>query len=233
MSKKILKFTGKVLFYISYPLLIIGVIVLGVIYIQNRKENNDAIKEYRSTYEEYSDAEATRKTVRNAVRDLATLIESKQNEINEKEEEIGELQTKIEKGQQEGYGEITGAILPFVTSQTKLNQYQMVCAETTVNTNKVYCLSVSAVQKQYSLVVPAGEYYVFAKIQGEPSTDPLFSYRAYYTKYVECGSTGEANCADSLSQEKIVVKVEPNSKLENVDPVDWQTLSVTELEAAN
>jgi hypothetical protein len=233
MSKKILRFIGKVLFYISYPLLIVGVVVLSVIYLQNRKENKDAIKEYESGYEQYSESEATRKTVKNAVRDLVSLIESKQNEINDKEEEIGELQSKIEKGQAEGYGEITGAILPFVTSQTKLNQYQMVCAESTTNQNKMYCVSVSAVQKQYSLIVPNGEYHVFARIQGEPSSDPLFMYKAYFTKYVECGANGEGNCAESLSAEKVLVKVDSSAKLENVDPIDWQTLSVNESEGSN
>jgi hypothetical protein len=63
---------------------------------------------------------------------------------------------------------------------------------------------------RYTLVLPAGKYYVYA------TTRDLPAYKAYYTDMVTCGLS-----IDCHSHRKIVVTVKAGRTTPNVDPQDW------------
>jgi hypothetical protein len=66
---------------------------------------------------------------------------------------------------------------------------------------------------EYSLSLPAGEYYVYATTNATPN---MTGYKAYYTEFTTCGSS-----VDCPSHKKIVVSVKPGKTTYKVDPQDW------------
>lgn len=64
--------------------------------------------------------------------------------------------------------------------------------------------------QQYSLSLPAGDYYVYATSKDMPG------YKAYYTKFVTCGL--RYGCP---SHAKIVAHVKTGATTARIDPEDW------------
>ena len=214
---------GKALFIILYPVLIVVLIVLLVTLIQQVNINKEAYAEYEKLYVEFDLQVGKKSDAKEGIVQIGEFTQALKEAFEQSKGKITELEEQIETEQKDGYGEIKGSILPFVTSGAGFNQYQRVCAESMTNKNVQYCVSVSAIQKDYVLVVPEGEYNVFATIQ----SDVVDSGRAYYTKFVECtkGAEGE-KCAESLSGEKMLIKVESGGIVENIDPADWSGIEL-------
>lgn len=90
----------------------------------------------------------------------------------------------------------------------------MVCAET-IGSTAEFCTDERLEDEEftygvgYNLAVPAGSYYVYAKL-------PNDSYKAYYSDFVTCGLS-----VDCPSHQSISVTVNAGETVENVDPQDW------------
>lgn len=110
------------------------------------------------------------------------------------------------KGTIEGSLSFPSEVLPedMTVCAENLISKESTCTKTHV-TNPKYTYGVG-----YLLDVPAGEYYVYAKVI-------MFeNYKAYYNKYVTCGI--KVGCTDTTP---IVVKVEDGKTVSNIDPQDW------------
>lgn len=217
--KKIFRNGLKWVLVILYPFVVVALVIFAVLYVTKNGEITDAQNEYKKVQRTYNIEASADQSLSKLIRAVASEIDSKEEALLNAEKEIEDLKAKIENGEKTGLGLIQGAILPFVTNQNGLRQYQMVCAELIDNTNKQYCITVSAIQKKYSLNLPEGNYNVFATVlNSEEYTD-----KAYYTEFVVCSNTEKNTaCAESLREKKVTVKVETDKTVENVDPVDWK-----------
>lgn len=221
--KNILRFVGKVLFFVSYPLLIIALATSGYFLYQSHKEVKDAKAEYVSIYENNSVMSGDPKsTIKEGFSDLGNRIDYLLNVIKEKDKDIASLTKEIESDKKQGYGELQGKVTQLVfADKESVNQYQRVCAESKSNANRQFCVAVSSIQGRYSLVLPEGEYYISAQIQGSEAGG-----KAYFTEFVKCSQTdADAECAAKLSEEKVAVKVESGKVSSNIDPVDWKLVA--------
>lgn len=216
--KKILKKGIKLFLIVLYPFVLFGLVFFGFLYLTKNNEINEAQAEYKKIQKTYEVEASTDTSLVKSLKSLTQEIEKRNKKIDELELQIEELKTKIESSEKTGLGLIQGSILPFVTNQNGLRQYQMVCAELVDNSNKQYCVSVSAIQKKYSLNLPEGDYYVFATVLNNPE----YTEKAYYTEFVVCSNSEEnKTCSEKLRDNKVVIKVQADKKVENVDPVDW------------
>lgn len=224
--KDLMRYFGKALLIIMYPILIVVLIVLVVVLIQQTNENRKAYKAYENLHSELNipvDKKDSAVDGINQVKDFAIAL---RNEFVSAQDEIKSLENQVETEQKDGYGEIRGSILPFVTSGTGFNQYQRVCAESVENKNIQYCVSVSAIQEDFVLVVPEGQYYVFSTIQNNPELG-----QAYYTKYIECSNGAEGQtCTESLSKENVTINIESGGTVLGVDPADWSNVTISDSE---
>lgn len=92
-----------------------------------------------------------------------------------------------------------------------------VCAESdatdqTICTNKKITDKKYTYGKGYTLEVPAGSYFVYAKI-------PDREYYAYYSEFVTCGLL--ASCTNHTP---IEVEVKANQTVSKIDPQDWYNI---------
>ena len=90
-----------------------------------------------------------------------------------------------------------------------------VCAKN-IETEELYCTdnhiedAKYTYGKGYKLKVPAGDYYVYAKVPGRED------YEAYYSEFIVCGL--ETTC---LSHDPVKITVKEGKVAENIDPQDW------------
>ena len=118
----------------------------------------------------------------------------------------------------------TGAIGPGIITGTviypsEIIPPQQVCAES-MQTKKTICVDVEMAENQpdFSLVVPPGDYYVFAQLR-QPVGDFTSRYRAYFNEFVRCGI--QVDCNEALHQQYIPVHVESGSTVTEIQPHDW------------
>lgn len=96
---------------------------------------------------------------------------------------------------------------------------QVVCAELVNNTNVSACTDSPGGQSaQYRLSVPAGKYYVFARVKDAASGTPT-NYRAYFTQYIACGAS--PSCSSNLHSQYVPVIVAGGATVDNINPIDW------------
>lgn len=98
---------------------------------------------------------------------------------------------------------------------------QIICAELTTSASTKYCTDYAGgtgTSLGYSLTVPAGTYYVYARLKSAEGAYPQ-TYRAYYNEYVTCGM--EASCAAELHDNYIPVTVKVGSTVTGINPTDW------------
>jgi hypothetical protein len=217
--KKLGKSFGKALLIIMYPIFLVIIIVLCVLLFQQTKMNKDALKEYKSVYNSSEMTTSQKSKVKDGIRDFGLYIKELKSEIESQNGEIDNLRKQMEDETRDGYGEIKGSILPVVVKDGGLNLYQRVCAEHKDNANQQYCVTVSSIKKDYSLILPTGEYYVFAEILG---SEELLNEKAYFTEFVQCNQSGNVQCSDSLSDKKVLVNVTSAAVIEKIDPVNWK-----------
>jgi len=92
----------------------------------------------------------------------------------------------------------------------------IVCAEPSAGGEPICKTFSEAPNGSYSLRVPPGSYFVYAKL-ADPNEAPSYAdYRAYYTEHVKCGF--QAECQD---HSKIAVTVKPGKTVKKVVPADW------------
>ena len=183
------------------------------------RDINSALNTYQDIYQENGIGGERKQNVKSAMSDVKSIVKGLYDEIDAKDNQISDLEDKVESEQKDGFGEIKGSILAFVSEGSEFNRYQRVCAETKDNANKQYCVSVSAIGKTYTLVVPEGEYYVFAQLQDDKAN----TAKAYFTEFVQCNQAGaEDNCSEGLRKNKVLVPVASGGSVSNIDPIDWE-----------
>ncbi len=113
-------------------------------------------------------------------------------------------------GELANYGTITGS-LSFPSEEIP---EMTVCAEA-INTKEEFCTNERMTGDDYqyglgyNLYLPAGEYFVYAKLANDP-------YKAYYSEFVTCGLS-----VDCPSHQPIKVTVTAGETTSGVDPQDW------------
>jgi hypothetical protein len=221
--KRLFRSFLKFVIILLYPVVVVLLIAVSVVLFLRMRDIDSAMNTYDDIYEDFDIKGSRQGSISNAMDDMYEIVDDLYGEIESREETIADLNTNIENEKKNGYGEIQGSILAFVTEGRSLGSYQRVCAETVENPDKQYCVSVSAIQKQYSLVVPEGQYYVSAQLQ---SADQSAS-KAYYTEFVQCiGDETQSNCNANLSNNNVLVEVTSSETVQNVDPIDWQTQGI-------
>ncbi len=204
---------------ITYPVLLSVLIAVGFLLWQKERQISESLTTYKQMYSEQSIPGEPKNDISSAIKDVKdNIVSNLYKEISNLNSEIDSLNGMIESAEKEGYGEIRGSILPFVSNEFGLDQYQRVCAQEVDNLNKQFCVSVSAIKKDYALAVPAGSYYVYAQIQN--ASDDTF--KAYYTEFVQCSRSEADNCGAALSDKNLIVNVEPSQVVTQIDPIDWK-----------
>lgn len=220
--KKALGTLFKIFFYLSYPILIIALIVSVTLLVLKVREldqvNNTFVEATSELNAENEDKQIT-------IEDLKSEFTNLTNQVATLRAENTELKSSLESMQLEGYGTVNGKIFPVVTPNgSSFSQYQKVCAELVSNPNIQTCRTVSALQQNFSLSLPVGNYKVFAEIFPAPADDsPLAGKKTYYTEYIKCAQEKSAEeCNQNKLTKAVVVEVKSGATLNNIDPIDWR-----------
>lgn len=113
--------------------------------------------------------------------------------------------------------QIAGVIVGEVSFPGDGQAAQVICAELVNNTNVSSCVDwTPGNDPSYRLEVPAGRYYVFARLKVGQAGIPT-NYRAYYTQFVRCTST----CSPNLHAQNVAVVVTAGETIRDVNPTDW------------
>lgn len=203
-----LKVLFRLFFVLSYIALIIITIVLIVFTLAKVKENTELI-----SYNINLNDELSRKSQE---------TQRLNSHLQETQQKLRTLDSESHQFSKEGYGEITGKISGQILGSDIASQYQFVCAQNIKNTNLQHCLNVSSITQNYSIIVPAGTYRVFAKAT-DNNQIVLNDYAGIYSQYIKCLSEKPQNeCDETQLQSEAVVEITAGSKIEGVNPIDWQ-----------
>jgi hypothetical protein len=217
--KKVVSFIGKILLVI-FILISLGINVgLAVAYIRKSNDLNAVNQTYRDAQanlnSENQESQITIDNLEKSFSDLNDEVERLRRE-NEMLENDAEEQTK------KGFGEIRGEVLPFIVGDSSFSQYQLVCAENITNKNLQYCVTVSALDRNYAIVLPEGKYEVNSRIVTQDPKLVLANYKAYYTEYIKCvREKGQSECDRSQLSKAIQIEVKANQIVNNINPIDW------------
>ncbi len=217
--RKVLHFLRKLLLIGLYLFFVVTSIVLAVLLYTKTKELNDINSAYSETSvllnNSTEESQVTIENLQSSFRELNSEVERLKND-NE------QLETELQRQIKNGYGTIKGTIFPLLVGDSTFSQYQLVCAQSTNNASLKYCVTVSAYDSNFTLVLPSGTYNLLSNIVTNSNTLDL-QYTARYTEFVKCiKEKGEANCnKDELSGKVLLVKVESGQTVNNVDPTDW------------
>lgn len=215
--KKYLRGCLKLVFVISYPILIIGTIAFAALFLFRNNELDQIKNQFNIAQDNINKGkEENQITIEN----LQDSFDSLNKEITQLKSENAALKEEADAVKAQGYGQIRGSTVPLIVGNSSFSQYQLVCAENVLNKNLQYCKTVPAIEKDFALLVPAGTYQLFAKVV---TSDTQFSdYKAYYTEYIQCVREKRSeNCNTSLSSKNIQVVIKAGETISNIDPVDW------------
>lgn len=212
--KKLIRFIGLIL-------LVVVAIASTVAFVVTRLELNKLNQTYADATSELN-KDNENKQVR--IEDLRTGFTQLTAEVSKLKTENESLKAELNKMQTVGFGEISGKIIPFVTTGVgDFSQYQRVCAEQKQDRNSQYCRSVSALDQEFSFSLPAGEYYVYAELFPQPAADsPLYQTKAYYTTYVQCVLTKSTTECQTAESKPLEIKVTAGDRLKDINPIDWR-----------
>ncbi len=218
MFKKVVKNLLKVLVVILFLTLIASTIVLGIALYAKTNDYNDLQNEFNDFKNGKNQGEEATSEQVNELKNKISDLEAMNEELNIDNDSL--------KKQLEKYGKsgiIKGSVVPIVISGGSFNKYQFVCAENTSNKSSRFCASVSAITRDFSLVVPVGIYSVFA-INIDDETGTLIQEpKAYYTEYVKCTQEKDVSeCQNSLSANLVNIEVKADAVVNNIDPTDWK-----------
>lgn len=223
--RRAIRFLFKLVLIILYPVFVVATVSLAVVVFLRTNEINSAKGKYEEIRNQYIQEQESKSNLTEAVEQLGVEIKSSNEEVFNLTQQLEDSQGVVQGGLvKKDYGQITGEILPFVTGGTSISQYQLVCAENVNSTNQIYCVSVSAARKEFNLIAPVGDYYVYAQIQGSNLSENLKNYKAYYTEYAKCENNRAANskeCASTLNNRKAKVIVENGKNTSEINPINW------------
>jgi cell division protein FtsL len=220
--KSIFRAIGKFLFYMTYPLILIALVVSLVFNYMQLQEINKINETFKQAQTQLN-AENQDKTV--TIDDLRQEFTNLNDRIKALDSENARLKQEVALLQDKGQGAVSGKIFPVVAnSQQGFSQYQQVCASLASNSKIQYCRTVSALEQNYSLSLPAGEYQVYAQLFPQPNADSsLFGAKAYYSEYVACVQSKDASrCDEKRLTAPRAVTVKVGETTLNVDPIDWR-----------
>jgi len=209
--KRILRFILKALFYISYIFFIaFGITLLILILGKNQ--------EYSSLNTQITQLTEDSSLKNSKINDL----ESQNITLKAENESM-----KLESLKQDGLGKISGKISGQVLiSDGQITQYQFVCAQNKKNANFQYCLNVSSLTQDFSLLLPEGTYRVYAKAVNNLNAITLSDYEGLYTEYVKCLNEKPQNECDQTKLDKEqTVEIKTGKQLDKINPVDWRKIT--------
>jgi len=120
------------------------------------------------------------------------------------------------------FGTLSGSVVGFIGENGIQNQSQLVCAQSIKNIMISYCTTTSTIGKNYLISLPAGSYYVFAKLFDGQNT--IGEKQGWFTEYVQCykKNNSESKCErNEVSKKPYPIEIKPGEVIENIDPVDW------------
>lgn len=195
--------------------LVVGVIGLGIFAYAKDKEVKDLKADARNRENELSEDNTEAFAIKEELEKENEVLEV---EIEKQKNEIKDLKSKINSEE----GVISGRISPVVLQNLGLSKYQLVCVINSSNKNIQYCETVSTVQGNYSISVPAGTYFVRASAINSETGEVAQGFKAFYTEYVSCVQNNDsATCSNDLSTKNVIVEVKSGQTVEKIDPVDW------------
>ncbi|MEP7103807.1 MAG: hypothetical protein ABI721_03800 [Candidatus Dojkabacteria bacterium] len=217
---KLLKKIGKIL-VILLILVLIGIIAaLGVAYFFKNRDLNDIYSQYNQATDNLNKSDQENKITINNLQDSYKELNQK---IDDLTKENNDLKSKVNV---QGFGIVKGTILPFIVGDATLGQYQLVCASNISNANIQNCVSVSSLEPKFMMALPEGSYNFTARIQTADAKSTMANYRATYSEYIQCVSkNGLSKCDKSKLTKAVQVDVKAGQTLENVNPIDWATLT--------
>ena len=218
--KKLAKGCLRIFAIALYPILLVGLIAFAVLFFVRNNEPNQIKDQFRQAQDNLNqNSQESQITISN----LQESFNDLNKEISQLKAENEELKVDAEAVKAQGYGQIKGSTVPFIIGDSTFSQYQLVCAENVLNKNLQYCRTVPAIDKDFTLLVPAGTYQVFARVVGSDSK--LSEAKAYYTEYIKCvREKSSANCETTLSGKNIQVVIASGQTLTSIDPIDWSSV---------
>lgn len=220
--KRFLRVLRRALFIFLYLFFVVTSVVLAIMLFNKTNELNNINSAYSETAnllnQNEEESQVTIDNLQNSFRELNA-------EVNRlKIENVG-LKNELDRQLKNGYGTIRGEIFPLLVGTSSFSQYQLVCAENTENSNLKYCVTASAFDSSYVLVIPSGTYIVSANIVAD-GTNLNTMYKGLYTEFVKCvKENGENGCnKNTLTGKVLTVRVDSGKTVSNVDPTDWNSL---------
>jgi len=216
--KKFLKKLGRFIFFLSYIFFVaVLVVVTSILIIKNNEylkftESYNKLNQDLTQLQQQSNSLDQSREITELNKQVTTL--STQNK---------ELENKLKEIQQTQQSSISGKISgQIILGQDQLSNFQLVCAQNTKNKNEIYCESVSAITQEFQIYVPAGSYYITAKVLNKENQTFMDQYTGKYTEYVKClTEKGSSNCDVTLSEKQIEIEVKKGANVVNANPVDW------------
>lgn len=217
--KNLLGKAFRVFIYATYPLLVIAIVALVVLLVIRSRELDSLNATFQQATTELNQETQNRELTIENLKQEFNLLNS---QVATLRAENNQLRQGLERMQIDGYGAITGKLVPVITGGSDgLSQYQQVCAESVQNPNVKVCRTIAAIQQGYVLNVPVGVYRVYSEIY--PNTETTTKLRAYFTEFAQCVQTGDAaRCKSSEQNKPVSIEVKAGSTINNVDPVDWR-----------
>lgn len=213
---------GKIFAYSVIFILAIALIASLVLLFLRTRELNGLKDTFAQATDQLNQANESKQIT---IADLKQEFDNLNKENSDLKLENTALKDQVSSLQQTGYGDINGKILPFVTNGVSdFSQFQLVCAESTANSNLQYCRTVSAIDQTFVLSVPAGSYKVYAQLFPTPAAgSALAGTKGYYTEYIKCvRESGSSKCDANKLKKPVNLTVKAGDSLKGIDPIDWQ-----------
>lgn len=209
----------RLFLFITYPIILIGLIVAIVFAVIQTRELDSLNATFREATADINEENENKGVT---IENLRQQFNELNNEVTKLKAENTQLKVSLDRMQLEGNGTITGKLVPVITANnTGISQYQRVCAESTTNSNIQVCRTVATIQQGYSLSLPVGTYKVYAEVY--PVAEETSKLKAYYTEYANCLQSADTSKCNAEAQNKPVnIEVKAGNTLGNVDPIDWR-----------
>lgn len=220
--KRVFQLLRKVLLVFLYLFFVVASVVLAVLLYLKITELNTINSAYAETAlllnQSEEESQVTIDNLQNSFREL-------NSEVSRLNTENANLKNELDRQLKNGYGTIRGKILPLLVGSSTFSQYQLVCAESVLNASLKYCVTASAYDSTFTLVLPSGAYNVSANIVSS-GTNINSDYKGVYSEFVKCvKENGESGCNKSaLSGKILTVQVDSGKTVSNIDPTDWNSL---------
>jgi hypothetical protein len=209
MKKRLLKIFLKLLIFLFVASLIASSVVLALLFNDARKEKNNLANKLSEVVQE-------RDRLASTADESQTSLQKKIDDLEREVDSLKSENAKLKNTSISGFGKIKGKVTPIVIDGENFSEYQVVCAQDVEVESRLYCVGVSSLKGEYTLLIPEGQYIVFATPINANTIGS--SLRVYYTEYVACLRSEESKCQDN--DEIKIVNVLEGKVVEGVDPLD-------------